>query len=107
MARATSHVSIGWTDMKARIAPDARPCLARGVRLHEDRARGRTVLLAPERVVAPNLSAIEILRRCSGTLTFAAIVEDLARSHQADPGRIAADTEKLLLDLAYRRLVDL
>lgn len=93
--------------MSARIAPDARPCLARGVRLHEDRARGRTVLLAPERVIAPNPSAIEILRRCDGKLTFAAIVEDLARSHRVEPGRIAADAEKLLSDLAYRRMVDL
>ena len=93
--------------MSATIAPDARPRLARGVRLHEDRARGRTVLLAPERVIAPNRSAIEILRRCDGSLTFAAIVDDLARAHDANPGRIATDAGQLLSDLANRRLVDL
>lgn len=93
--------------MAARVAPSTRPRLARGVRLHEDLARGRIVLLAPERVVAPNPSAIEILRRCDGTLTVAELVDDLARSHPAEPGRIAADVEKLLIDLANRRLVDL
>ncbi|MCL4768003.1 MAG: pyrroloquinoline quinone biosynthesis peptide chaperone PqqD [Hyphomicrobiaceae bacterium] len=93
--------------MSARVPPDARPRLARGVRLHQDRARGRTVLLAPERVISPNPSAVEILRRCDGTLTFAAIVEDLARVHRAEPGRIAADASALLRDLADRRMVEL
>lgn len=87
--------------------PDSRPRLARGVRLHEDRVRGRTVLLAPERVIAPNASAIEILRRCDGTATFTAMVSDLARMHRAEPGRVAADAEALLRDLASRRLVEL
>lgn len=93
--------------MSASVSPDSRPRLARGVRLHEDRVRGRTVLLAPERVIAPNPTALEILRRCDGRLTFAAIVEDLARVHDAKPGRIAADAQALLADLANRRMVDL
>lgn len=93
--------------MSARIAPDSRPRLVRGVRLHEDRARGRTVLLAPERVIAPNPTALEILRRCNGQLTFTAIVEELSRTHRAEPSRIAADAELLLWSLANRRMVDL
>lgn len=91
----------------SRIAPNIRPRLARGVRLHDDRARGRTVLLAPERVIALNSSAVEILRRCDGMLTFAAIVEDLARMYQADPERIMADAEVLLNELVNRRMVEL
>lgn len=89
------------------IAPDARPRLARGVRLHEDRVRGRTVLLAPERVLTPNASAIEILRRCTGALTFTEIVNELARTHQAERARITNDAESLLTGLANRRMVDL
>lgn len=90
-----------------KIAPETRPRLARGVRLHEDRVRHRTVLLAPERVVTPNRSAIEILRRCDGALTFNEIVTELARSFTAEPERIAADAEALLTELANRRMVDL
>lgn len=93
--------------MTISIAPDARPRLSRGVRLHEDRVRGRTVLLAPEHVVAPNPSAIEILRRCTGALTFSAIVDDLAQTHGVARERIAADAEKLVKDLINRRMVDL
>lgn len=84
-----------------------RPRLARGVRLHEDRARGRTVLLAPERVITLNPTAIEILRRCDGTRTFTAIIAELARMHEAEPGRIEADAEALLSDLVVRRMVEL
>ena len=93
--------------MDVRIAPDTRPRLARGVRLHEDRARGRTVLLAPERVIAPNPTALEILRRCDGNCTFAAIVADLARTHEAEVGRIEADAGALLSHLVSRRMVEL
>jgi len=89
------------------IASDSRPRLARGVRLHEDRVRRRTVLLAPERVLTPNSSAIEILRLCDGNRTFAGIVSDLARTHQAEPNRVEADSAALLIDLADRRMVDL
>ena len=84
-----------------------RPRLARGVRLHEDRARGRTVLLAPERVITPNPSAIEILRRCDGNRTFAVIIAELARMHEAELGRIEADAEALLDVLVGRRMVEL
>lgn len=90
-----------------KIAPEARPRLSRGVRLHEDKVRSRTVLLAPERVVTPNQSAFEILRRCDGALTFNEIVADLARTYSAEPNRVAADVEALLAELASRRMVDL
>lgn len=93
--------------MTISIAPDARPRLSCGVRLHEDRVRGRTVLLAPEHVVAPNASAIEILRRCNGALTFSEIVDDLAQTHGVPRDRVAADAERLIKDLIKRRMVDL
>ena len=61
------------------IAPDARPRLPHGVRLVHSEAQGGWVLLAPERVFKADPIAAEIVKRCTGDSTFAAIVDDLAQ----------------------------
>jgi pyrroloquinoline quinone biosynthesis protein D len=78
----------------------------RGVRLREDPARG-FVLLAPERVLHASRTAVEVLKRCDGERTLAAIVDDLAATFSADRTRIAADVEALLADLSAKRMVAL
>lgn len=83
----------------------SRPRLSRGVRLREDAARGCTVILAPERVLNPSPTAIEILRRCDGERDVAAIVGELAVIYSADETRIGADVQALLGDLAARGIV--
>ena len=90
-------------------APDdmARPRLARGVRLRDDPARGGHVLLAPERVIAANGSAVAILELCNGSRSPGAIADELARRYGADRERVAADVRAVLADLAAKRLVDL
>ena len=60
------------------IAPEARPRLPRGVRLVHNEAQGGWVLLAPERVFKADPIAAEIVKRCTGEATFAAIVDELA-----------------------------
>ena len=84
-----------------------KPRLARGVRLAEDRARGGFVLLAPERVLKANATAVEVLRLCDGERTVAAMVDALAERFAADPARIAAEVETLLADLARKRMLEL
>src|SRR5271170_7842141 len=69
----------------AAIAPDARPHLPRGVRLVHNEAQGGWVLLAPERVFKADQIAVEIVKRCTGEATFAAIVDDLATTFNAPP----------------------
>ena len=59
------------------IAPDAKPRLPRGVRLTHSEAHGGFVLLAPERIFKADAIAAEILKRCTGDATLAAIVDDL------------------------------
>ena len=89
------------------IAPDARPKLPRGVRLVHSEAQGGWVLLAPERVFKADPIAVEIVKRCTGETTFAAIVDDLASAFKAPRERILADVTTLLRGLADKKLLEL
>jgi pyrroloquinoline quinone biosynthesis protein D len=87
--------------------PDARPRLRRGVRLAHNEAQGGLVLLAPERVFKPDPIAAEILKRCTGEATLAAIVDELAAAYGAPRERVLNDVSTLLRTLADKRLLEL
>jgi len=89
------------------VPADAKPRLARGVRLSEDRVRGGWNLLAPERVLKANSVTVEILKLCDGVRTFGDIVELLAARFDADRARIGSDAGTLLADLSSKRMVEL
>ena len=89
------------------IASDARPHLPRGVRLVHNEAQGGWVLLAPERLFKADAIAAEVLKRCTGEATFAAIVDDLVRTYAAPRERVAADVSALLRGLADKKLLEL
>jgi pyrroloquinoline quinone biosynthesis protein D len=89
------------------ITPEARPRLPRGVRLMHNEAHGGWVLAAPERIFRPNNTAVEILKRCDGSATLRAIVDDLAASFNAPPERVMADVSATLRQLADKRLLEL
>lgn len=78
---------------------EALPRLARGVRLKFDPARKAWVVLAPERVVMPDETALEILRRCDGQTSLAKIIDSLAVEYDAPREAIAADVQALLDEL--------
>ena len=88
------------------MSPDCKPRLPRGIRLKHDDVRGEWLLLAPERVIKPNPVAVEILKRCTGAATLAAIVDDLALAFKADRALIETDVRALIGDLAQKRLLD-
>jgi pyrroloquinoline quinone biosynthesis protein D len=94
-------------DAPAAISADARPRLPRGVRLVHNEAQGGWVLLAPERVFKADAIAAEVVKRCTGEATFAAIVDDLAQAFSAPRERIVADVTALLRGLADKRLLEL
>jgi pyrroloquinoline quinone biosynthesis protein D len=87
------------------LSPESVPALPRGVRLRFDKVRNVWTLLAPERVLMPDEIAVEILKRCDGEASVAAIVDDLARAFSAPREEIAADVQELLQDLADKGLV--
>ena len=89
------------------IPPDAKPKLPRGVRLTHNEAQGGWVLLAPERVFKADAIAAEVVKRCTGEATFAAIVDDLAATFNAPRERVLADVAALLQGLADKKLLEL
>ena len=91
----------------AQVSDDARPRLPRGVRLTHNEAQGGWVLLAPERVFKADAITAEILKRCTGEVTLAVIVDDLAKTFAAPRDRIHADVVKLLGSLAEKKLLEL
>jgi len=95
------------SDPTAAIPADARPRLPRGVRLTHNEAQGGWVLLAPERVFKADQIAVEIVKRCTGEVTFGAIIDDLANTYEAPREKILADVTTLLRTLADKRLLEL
>jgi pyrroloquinoline quinone biosynthesis protein D len=81
--------------------------LPRGVRLVHNEAQGGWVLLAPERIFKADAIAAEVIKRCTGEATFAAIVDDLAKTFAAPRERILADVTTLLRGLVDKRLMQL
>ena len=87
------------------LGPEARPRLPPGVRLKHDAVRREWVLLAPERVIRLDQVAVEVLRRCTGEATLAAIVDDLSTAFTAPRDRIEADVLAMLAALSRKRLL--
>jgi pyrroloquinoline quinone biosynthesis protein D len=88
------------------ISPEAKPRLAAGVRLVHNEGQGGWVLLAPERIFKADPIAAEILKRCTGEATLAAIVDELATTHGAPRERVLADVIGLLGGLVDKKLID-
>lgn len=87
------------------LAPDDRPYLPRGVRLHDDRLRARMVLLAPEKAIALDDIGVAILSRVTGEASLSEIVADLARTYEAPAEQIAEDVQQFLGSLRARLYV--
>ena len=83
----------------------SRPRLPRGVRLKHDEARGRWVILAPERMFVLDETAIAIMRAVDGEANVTAIVDGLAARFEAPRDLILADVVKLLQDFADKGVV--
>jgi pyrroloquinoline quinone biosynthesis protein D len=94
-------------EQTAQVLPTSHPRLPRGVRLTHNEAQGGWVLLAPERVFKADAISAEILKRCTGEVTVAQIVDDLAKTFNAPRERIHADVVKLLASLANKKLLEL
>jgi pyrroloquinoline quinone biosynthesis protein D len=82
------------------VSEASRPVLPRHARLKFDETRQVWVILAPERVLAPDEIAVEVLQLCDGVRSVEAIIDQLAAKYAADRGAISADVIAMLQDLA-------
>jgi pyrroloquinoline quinone biosynthesis protein D len=82
------------------VSEASRPVMPRHARLKFDEVRQRWVILAPERVLAPDEIAVEILQLCDGARSVAQMIDQLAAKYTADREAIGADVIAMLQDLA-------
>ena len=83
-----------------RVNEASRPVLPRHARLKFDETRQRWVILAPERVLAPDEIAVEVLQLCDGARSLDAVIDQLAAKYAAERAAIASDVIAMLQDLA-------
>ncbi len=76
------------------------PRLPPGVKLQFNRQHDKWIIQAPERVFELDQIALEIIKRCDGETSVAAIVDDLAQAFRAVRAVIETDVIGLLLGLA-------
>ena len=87
------HISVSET---------SRPVLPRHAKLKFDETRQVWVILAPERVLAPDEIAVEVLKLCDGERSVADLVDQLAAKYAAERSAIAGDVIAMLQDLAEK-----
>jgi pyrroloquinoline quinone biosynthesis protein D len=87
--------------MTANFGPADAPLMARSFRLQWEETQESYVILYPEGMVKLNPAAGEILSRCNGERTVAAIIDDL---EQKFPGTEALRDDVLnFLSIAYEQ----
>ena len=82
------------------VSEASRPVLPRHAKLKFDETRQVWVILAPERVLAPDEIAVEILKLCDGVRSVGDIVNLLAEKYAAPRDDIGTDVIAMLQDLA-------
>ena len=65
------------------VSEASRPVLPRHARLKFDETRQVWVILAPERVLAPDEIAVEVLQLCDGVRNVTAMIDMLAEKYAA------------------------
>ncbi|UEM02244.1 pyrroloquinoline quinone biosynthesis peptide chaperone PqqD [Skermanella rosea] len=89
----------------ATITEENVPRLPRHVKFRFDQAREAWVVLAPEKVFMPDEIAVEVLKRCDGDTTLKDIIDDLARTFEAERDVVAADVVAMLQDLSDKGII--
>jgi pyrroloquinoline quinone biosynthesis protein D len=82
------------------VSEASRPVLPRHAKLKFDETRKVWVILAPERVLAPDEISVEVLQLCDGVRSVEAIIDQLAEKYTAERAAIATDVIAMLQDLA-------
>ncbi|MDA9404912.1 pyrroloquinoline quinone biosynthesis protein D [Bradyrhizobium huanghuaihaiense] len=82
------------------VSEASRPVLPRHAKLKYDETRQVWVILAPERVLAPDEIAVEVLQLCNGERNVGDVADQLAAKYAAPREAILTDVIAMLQDLA-------
>jgi pyrroloquinoline quinone biosynthesis protein D len=82
------------------VSEASRAVLPRHAKLKFDETRKVWVILAPERVLAPDEIAVEVLQLCDGQRRVADVIDRLVAKYVAPREAIATDVIAMLQDLA-------
>jgi pyrroloquinoline quinone biosynthesis protein D len=93
------------TAQRLVVSRETRPYLPPYLKLRHDAGRGRWVLLAPERILSPDQTAVAVLQLCDGKRTVEEIASQLAKEYSAPVEVIAGDVVDLLQGLADKGYV--
>ncbi len=81
------------------------PGFGKHVKLRFNEARKQWVIQAPEKVLVPDETAVEILKLCDGNITVGAIVDALAAKFAAPREAIGKDVTEMLQDLSDKGVI--
>jgi pyrroloquinoline quinone biosynthesis protein D len=87
------------------VGRETKPHMPTYLKLRHDAGRDRWILLAPERVLTPDQTAVDVLKLCDGKRTVDEIVAVLAKEYSAPSDVIRADVLDLLQGLADKGYV--
>ena len=90
----------GTSPGRLMVTQETRPHLPAYLKLRHDAGRGRWVLLAPERILTPDETAVAVLKLCDGKRSVEEITEALAKDYAAPVDVIRKDVLELLQGLA-------
>jgi pyrroloquinoline quinone biosynthesis protein D len=91
--------------VRITIDQHSRPVLARGVRLQNDARTGEPMLLYPEGALYLSSTAHDVVSRCDGVRTAAAIISSLAEEYEVEIDTLRDDVLECLADLNQRKLL--
>lgn len=87
------------------INQESVPNFAPHVRFRFNKPRDQWVILAPERLLVPDETSVEVLKLVDGKATVAAIVDQLAQRFNAPPEVIGRDVAEMLQGLADKGFI--
>jgi pyrroloquinoline quinone biosynthesis protein D len=85
---------------RSLIEAGSKPAFPRHVKFHFNKQREQWVILAPERLLVPDETSVEILQLCDGAATVETIVGKLVEKYNAPADVIMKDVIRMLQDLA-------
>ena len=95
----------GTSPGRLLVTQETRPFLPAYLKLRHDPGRGWWVLLAPERILTPDETAVAVLKLCDGKRTVEEIAEALAKDYAAPVDVIRKDVVELLQGLADKAYI--